>query len=586
MLVFAIGAQADPQCKPSTFNVSALQAGSVTVSPLAGSRDASPYTQISFLGVPASALHAITVRGSRTGSHPGRLLAYSQGDGASFVPGRPFSQGELVTVHARVTSAGSTHALAEQFAIAEQDPISETPVSPRARNTHEFQVFHSRPDLHPPDLIVTAARPGAAPGEIFATPFGGPGQSGPLIAEGDGSPVWFAPLHAGSAATDLQVQSFEGRPVLTWWQGDISIHGFGLGEDVIDDSTYSTIARVRAGNGYRSDLHEFRLTPRGTALITAYAPLRCDLSSIGNSTEAAVIDGVLQEIDVRTGLVRFEWTSLDHARLDESYEHAHTKTIEQPFDYFHINAINLDADESLLVSARNTWTVYELDPHTLQVLWRLGGKHPSFKMGSGTNTAWQHDSREIAEDEFSIFDNGSSPGVHSESRGVVVRIDPEHRTATRVAQVTHSPRLLASSQGNFQLLPNGDWFLGWGADPYFSELTPAGLVVLDAHFPAGTQSYRDFRFAWTGTPTHRPAFALAHGRGTLYASWNGSTLTAAWRVLEGSSARSLSTVAQVPRTGFETAIPIPAPARGSYITVQALDAAGNVLSTGPVERMR
>jgi Arylsulfotransferase (ASST) len=285
--------------------------------------------------------------------------------------------------------------------------------------------------------------------------------------------------------------------------------------------------------------------------------------------------------------VMFEWTSLDHVPLSDSYETMRRASpIEFPYDYFHINSINLDADESLLVSARNTWTVYEVDPHTLQVVWRLGGKHSSFHLGPGTKTAWQHDPREIGEDEFSIFDNGASPAVRGDSRGIVVRVDPEHLTATLVTQLRHSPQLLASSQGNLQLLPNGDWFLGWGERPYFSELTPTGAIVLDAHFPAGTESYRAFRFPWTGTPAHRPSFVLARGGRTLYASWNGSTLTATWSVLEGASTRALSTVAQAPRSGFETAVAIPAPARGSYVSVQALDASGNVLATGPVERVR
>src|ERR1700692_1005141 len=83
-------ARPGPACTPATLNNSALQAGSVTVSPLAGSRDASPRSQISFLGVPAGRLGAISVVGSQTGAHAGRLAAYSQGDGESFLPARPF----------------------------------------------------------------------------------------------------------------------------------------------------------------------------------------------------------------------------------------------------------------------------------------------------------------------------------------------------------------------------------------------------------------------------------------------------------------------------------------------------------------
>ena len=49
-----------------------------------------------------------------------------------------------------------------------------------------------------------------------------------------------------------------------------------------------------------------------------------------------------------------------------------------PYDFFHINSIDVDRDGSLLISARNTWTVYDLNPATGQIRWQLGGKHSSF----------------------------------------------------------------------------------------------------------------------------------------------------------------------------------------------------------------
>jgi hypothetical protein len=587
-LAFAATAHAARGCAPRTLGISAVQAGSVTVSPLAGSRDASPWTQVSLLGVPARSLQRVSVSGSRTGRHSGRLLAYSQGNGASFVPYHPFDPGERVTVRARVRVGAAARSLNETFVVSEPDAITETPERVRTGRPHESQVFHSRPDLRPPKVAVTASSPGVATGEIFTTPYDGPGQPGPMILGEDGSLVWFKPLPTGRAAANLQVQTFYDQPVLTWWQGNISVHGFGLGEDVIANASYAEVGRVHAGNGYRADLHDFRLTPQGTALVTAYAPIHCNLAAVGGSGDGAVVDGVMQEIDLRTGLVMFEWTSLDHVGLDESYERVSRSSVSSPFDYFHINSISLDPDGSVLISARNTWTVYELDTRTGHVLWRLGGKRSSFRMGAGTATAWQHDPREIAEDEISIFDNGAAPAVRGQSRGIVVHLDREHLTATLVSQITHTPRLLAASQGNAQLLANGDWFMGWGQEPYFSELSSKGATLFDAHFPLGVQSYRDLRFAWAGTPSHRPSFALTRAEGgsrTVYASWNGSTLVAAWRVLSGPYPNELATIAEAPRMGFETAIPAPAPAAGSYITVQALSNSGAPLATAAVERL-
>jgi len=569
-------AQAVPSCGPATLNNSAVLDGAVTVSPVPGSRDASPQTQISFLGVPARELEGIRVEGSHSGSHSGRLAAYSQGDGASFLPARPFTEGERVTVRAVLRLHGHAHALLDVFAIARQDAISTTPERIHTGTPAEVQNFSSRPDLHPPAVTVTAQSPSVSPGDEFIAPYSGPGQAGPMILDQSGALVWFKPLPSYTSASNFRVQEYAGRPVLTWWQGDITVHGFGLGTDVIADASYTNIAQVKAGDGLQADLHDFQLTANGTALSTAYDPILCDLSSVGGPASGAVIDGVFQEVDVRTGLVRLEWTSLDHVALGESYERDNS-SVASPYDFFHINSLNLDADGGMLVSARNTWTIYDVDGRSGQIAWRLGGKNSTFVEGPEARTAWQHDPRELADGSISIFDNGSSPTVHRQSRGIVVKLDPTNRTATLVSQFTHGPALVAESQGNLQALGNGDWFVGWGQVPDFSEFGPEGKLLFDAHLPFTEQSYRGFRYAWTGAPAHQPLYSYlpgGAGAGTVYASWNGATRVSAWQVLTGPTPGGLTAVAQAPHAGFETAIPLPAGTHGPYLAVQALDESG------------
>jgi hypothetical protein len=576
-----------PRCTPSTLNTSAIKGGLVTVSPLSGSRDATAQTQISFLGVPAGAIGGVSVVGSKSGAHAGRLLAYSQGDGASFMPARPFVEGERVVARARVRSGGRVERLLDIFAIAQQDAITRTPETIYPGHPSDVQGFFSRPDLHPPRVTVTEQSPAVAAGDEFVAPYTGPGQAGPMILDANGAMVWFKPLPTGEFATNLRVQDYLGKPVLTWWQGDISVHGFGLGEGVIFDQSYTDVAHVHAGNGLQADLHDLQLSKQGTALITAYDPILCDLSTAGGSSLGAVTDGLVQEIDVKTGLVMFQWTSLDHVALAESYVNAGQASTAAPFDYFHINSINVDQDAGLLISARNTWAAYDLDPRSGQILWRLGGKASSFHMGPGTSTAWQHDPRELAAGAISIFDNGASPKVHGQSRGIVVDLDAQHKTATLAAQVLHAPPLVSDSQGNLQALENGDWFAGWGQVATFSEFNSAGALLFDAHFPTHTQSYRALRFAWTGTPAHAPAFvvrAAAGGASIVDASWNGATLVSSWRVLAGADPSGLQQVAQVARNGFETAIALAPGARGRYMTVQALDATGQVIGTAATAR--
>jgi hypothetical protein len=572
------------RCMPSTFNVSATLPGTtLSVSPLPDSYDANARTQISLAGVPAAALSSISVRGAHSGKHDGRLRAYSQGDGASFVLDDPLSEGETVTVRGKLRSGSSTHPFAFHFTVATQDvlPYSK-PSQPSGRDYNEKQHFHSEPKLEPPGVVVTTRTPGQSqPGDIFTAPYTGPGPPGTMIFDEAGNLVWFHALPKNaSAATNLQVQQLGGQPVLTWWQGYIPPQGFGQGEEIIANASYQQIGHVRAGNGYPADLHDFKVTTQGTGLLTVFNPIDCNLSVVGGPSGGAVTDSVFQEIDLRTGLVRREWHSLDHVPMGDSYSLATHASRKWPFDYFHINSIDQRADGTTLISARNTWAMYELSTTSGRVASTIGGRHSSVKLGPGTRTAYQHDAKTLPDGTISVFDNGSVPKVHPQSRGLVLALDAQSDSASVVAQYEHSPALTSDSQGNIQQLANQDMFVGWGPQPYFSEYSASGQLLFDAHMHGSYESYRAYRFPWTGTPAGTPAIAasgISGGRVKVWASWNGDTRTATWRVLAGSSAKALAPVASAPRSGFETQIVTPRTA--PYIAVQSLDGAGAVLGT-------
>jgi Arylsulfotransferase (ASST) len=571
------------RCTPTMLNRSAILPGTtIAVSPLPDSYDASTETQVSLLGVAPSALGAVHVSGSQSGSHHGRLIAYSQGDGASFVASKPFDPGETVTVHGSVKVGSKTQPFAYHFVVAHQDPVDYDAAAAASapRDYNEMQHFQSRPELEPPSIVVSASSAQSAPGDLFAAPYNGPGPSGPMIFEDDGSLVWFHPLPAGQDATNLQVQQLGGAPVLTWWQGRIPPQGFGQGEEIIDNSSYQEVGRVHAGNGYLADLHEFHITPQGTAVLTVFDPIDCNLSSLGGPSGAAVTDSSFQEIDLKTGLVRREWNSLDHVALGDSYSAATSASTIWPFDYFHLNSIDQLANGRTLISARNTSALYELDTITGQVIANIGGKQSTVKLTAGAATAYQHDATVRPNGTISVFDNGGVPKVHAQSRGLVLAVNTQAKTDSVVAEYDHpSPPLAAGSQGDIQTLENGDVFIGWGAEPYFSEFSAGGQLLFDAHMHGTYQSYRSFRFQWTGAPSEPPAIAAVKTGSQLavYASWNGDTRTAGWQVLAGPSATQLTPVASAARSGFETAIATPL-AEG-YVAVQALGAGGEVLGT-------
>ncbi len=579
----AFRAPAAARCYPSTLNQSAVLPGtSVSVSPLPDSYDASARTQISLLGAPAQALSALRVSGSESGSHSGRLRAYSQGDGASFVPSKSFSQGETVTVRGDVAAGARKQRFRFHFTVATQDVLPYTkPTPPSGLDPNEKMHFRSAPNLQPPALAVTARSSQSASGDIFVAPYTGPGPPGPMIFDEAGNLVWFDPLPPSiAAATNLQVQQLDGKPVLTWWQGYIPPQGFGQGEEIIDDASYHQIGRVHAGNGYKADLHDFKITPQDTALLTVFDPIDCNLSVVGGPSGGAVSDSVFEEIDLRTALVRREWHSLDHVALGDSYSSATSASAQWPYDYFHINSIDQRGDGTTLISARNTWAMYVMNTASGSLQSTIGGKHSGVKLGPGTRTAYQHDATTLSGGAISVFDNGAVPKVHPQSRGLVLAFDASGNSLSAVTQYEHSPSLSSGSQGNIQQLANQNVFVGWGSEPYFSEYSASGQLLFDAHMHGSYESYRAYRFPWTGSPTGAPAIAattLPGGRATVYASWNGDTRTASWRVLAGSSGATLTPVATAARSGFETTVTTPAAA--PYVAVQALDAAGAVLGS-------
>jgi hypothetical protein len=572
----------------------AAHATPVTISPLAGTPDASPQTQISFLGAAPGQIHNISVVGSHSGSHMGRLESYASAAGASYLPSRPFLAGERVAVSATV---GHT-VVGTEFTVADQDNYDYKPSASTAQTAtgsgQSFasaalptpapapgQRFVTAPTLQPPLVSIDYDSPQAAPGDVFLTFAHGAGQSGPMIVDGSGRLVWFKPVPKNMTATDLQVERYQDKPVLVWWQGYIPSLGVGFGEDEIYGPNYRPIAQIKAGNGYEADLHDAQITPQGSAFITANTLVHTDLASGGGPREGVLVDSLLQEIDIKTGLVMFEWHSYGHVALSESYSPPHESSSE-PWDWFHLNSISPGPDDDVLISSRNTSALYDVSLGTGRVLWRIAGKHPTFRMDGGTGMAYQHDARWQPDHTITVFDDGAAPKKHSQSRAIRLSIDWAHLTVHLVGRDVRTLPLLTGSQGNDQVLPNGDSFVGWGEVPYFTEFSPSGQVVFEGRMPYPAQSYRAYKFPWSATPAEPPAIAVrvaGAGTETVYASWNGATAVAQWRILAGASAKSLSPIAIFAKAGFESADSVPS--TGTHFAVQALDSEGHLLGTSP-----
>lgn len=478
--------------------------------------------------------------------------------------------------------------------------------------------FQSAPGLHPMRVTVTVHHPGTAPGRIFIAPYSTGrmvGQTGSLILDNSGNPVWFRPLPSARLQNaDFRVQAYHDpragitQPVLTFWQGTLAIPPAytnlpaGAPEPggcyYVYDSHYRLVRTVSARNSFTADEHEFLLTPQGDALFIASRPVSEDLRRYGGPKRGAIEDSQVQEINLATGRLIFSWDILRHVNPAESEVAASSaSSSDGVWDAYHMNSLDPGPGGQLLISARNLWAVYDISMRTGRILWQLGGKRSDFSFAPNARFYWQHDARFRPGNKISMFDDGccNLPDGRPEqqSHGLILRLGFRRHRATPARAYYHQPGLYSPTQGNTQALPNGNEFIGWGQNAYYSEYAFAGNslgsgavnLLYDARMPGSNISYRTFRQAWTGLPYYPPSIAVQNdrGRAVVYASWNGSTRTAAWQVLAGSRPGSLAVVSYRRRHGFQTTIS--AASGGPYFQVRALSASGGFLGASRVARL-
>ncbi|MBV9536361.1 MAG: aryl-sulfate sulfotransferase [Solirubrobacterales bacterium] len=585
--------------RPSTPGLSSAPRG-LDVLPFPGTPDAAPATNIDFPAIPARQIASITAVGSRSGLHSGRLSAQPAGHGTAFTPNRPFTPGETVSVAVALrtpaagTASGAPHAtrLHYTFAIARvaRLPTISPAAAPLAASSRTTHSFITAPRLKPPIVTLSGRDTDARSGHIFLDAQNS-GQPAAYFIDHRADLIWYKPSSTkrrGPSIFNVRVQGYHGHPVLTYWQGRVVPPGVGKGKDLILNEHYQTIHTVTAGDGYRkrgTDLHEFTLGRQGhedVAFVTVAAPTAANLTSVGGPANGTVLDSIIQEIDVATNKVVWEWNALHHVPINASYQ---PYVSGQPYDYFHLNSIEQLSNGRIVISARNTWAVYSIDKSTGKIAWQLGGKHSSFRLGSGVRFFWQHHATLHNNGLLTLFDDGAPPPEEQQSRALEIHIGTHTRQATLIHAYTHNPPTLAYGEGSAEVLGNHDVFVGWGSRQYFSEYAPGGSQIFSGSFRTPVQSYRAYRFNnWVGLPLQAPAVAVrkastAH-HFNVYASWNGSTRVAKWRVLgSGSRHGSFSPVGRrVSWSSFQTTIEITS--RDRWFKVEALTGRGRLLAHG------
>jgi EmrB/QacA subfamily drug resistance transporter len=453
--------------------------------------------------------------------------------------------------------------------------------------------YVTAPSLHPPKIAIVKNSPESqlAPGYIFTANFFDlneppiQGQSGPLILDRRLQPVWFQPVREKLVASNLSLQTYEGKPALAWWQGVVTNTGATeSGEDVVVNQHYQTVARLKATGGWVITLHEF-LIDGENAWVTANKNIPKDLSKYGGAYNGALIDSAVQEYNLKTGKLVRSWDALDHIPLSQS--RASLPTNGFPWDAYHVNSIQLTGEGKFLVSMRDTWAAYLVDISTGKIEWTLGGRNSSFKLGKDAGFEWQHDVRLQPNSTVSLYDDHccqlTGGGTYVEptapSRALVLKLDQQAHEATLAAQYGRDGGFTSDYMGDTRQQANGNVFVGFGSEPYFAEYSRSGKVLFEAQLPGPDLAYRATVEKWVGLPLTPPLGAAreSDGKTTVYASWNGATKLSSWRVLGGSDVSHLTAVASAPKAGFETEIAMPR----SYAAyeLQALDAGGHVIGT-------
>ncbi|SFS77825.1 arylsulfotransferase family protein [Marininema halotolerans] len=455
--------------------------------------------------------------------------------------------------------------------------------------------FVSEPHLHPMKVTVNVNQPGTAPGFIFVTPSQmdlEDMQQGALIMDQLGNPVWFRPLTGSTVNTDFRVQSFIGKPVLTMWQGELTLGLPSPGAFFqIINQNYKVIKRITAKKGFISDAHEFIITKRNTALFIGYKKVPTDLTPFGGLENGFIANDSIQEVDLKTGKLLFFWEALSHVDPADSMVPASSATeTDNIWDPYHTNSLQEGPNDTLLISMRNMWSILCIDKKTGKILWQLGGKKSNFTFGPDATFFWQHNARHRPGNRISLFDNSCCATPNSppegQSHGLILKLNFKKWTADVDRTYFHDPSLFSVAEGNVQNLSNGNQFIGWGSEPYLSEYKRNGNTIEDPtlnflynmEFPNENTSYRAFKNEWVGLPLDAVSIVvdLFEETAIVYTSWNGSTETVAWRLLAGTTPQTLSVVKKsAPRTGFETDIKVRAV--GPYFQVKALNSSGKVI---------
>ncbi|KAM3478307.1 hypothetical protein MY8738_006041 [Beauveria namnaoensis] len=425
---------------------------------------------------------------------------------------------------------------------------------------------------------------------------------GPAIFRSNGDLVW---TQDGWGRTrDLKVQSVGDRSYMTFWHDESSRHAGG-GSYVLLDQSYEMVKELRPVGEISSRPVELKLTDDGTAIMVMHNATQVH-NPLGSLQNGWINDAIIQEIDMTSNELVFEWRASHHfnVTMSQAATENQGQTPETAFDFFHATGIDLDHKGDYVISSRNMCNAVALRRGHGNVLWVLGGRLNSFEdasegeaaaMISSQGIQWYGDSTLLLLDSGHMPDIEGWPGRRSNARTIHVNTTTNTAALLRMYS-TPAAETSRHSKGTVQRLRNGNVFVGWGDDnplaATYTEYSEDGRVLCAAHFREASVASAKFwkttsggggrvmsKYSWTGTPAAQPVIVVRPQEGALYVSWNGDTQTTAWLLRSNNTERgdgSLGARCVVDRAGFETRIPIPHDI-GEVIEIMGVDDRGRTL---------
>ncbi|KAL1795100.1 hypothetical protein ACET3X_006916 [Alternaria dauci] len=456
-----------------------------------------------------------------------------------------------------------------------------------------YQTYMSNADVKPPQMQINRNGTALQSGLVFLGINGLPtsGQNWPAIFEFSGermgSLIWTGNY---SEPFDFKTQTYKGEPVLTLWSGEL-LNGYGRGSYHILNQSYDEIAHFQVNHfgDEMGDIHEFDITADDTALVLIYHGIPWDLTASGGIEDGWLFENTFQEINIETGELVFEWNASTHVGINESYNSLPSdvgRSEEAPWDYFHVNSVEKDSNGDYLVSARVMDAIYKISGQDGSIIWRLQGKQSDFDVDPAANFAFQHDARWLNDDQtrMTIFDNGPTETV-SYSRGLLLDVNQDEKTVKLITEFTNQGKTFATYEGSLQAIdPSNEttnFMLGYGSQPFFTELDHQGNILLDVQFGKSNvvNAYRAYRQQWEGKPSTKPDVHWDQDGSTAFFSWNGATEVESWVVCtaNASDSRTWNNLTVARRTGFETTIDLSDVQLEGFVRGKAVSSDGAVL---------